>query len=473
MRKTKICSTIGPASSEIDIIEGLIKAGTDVFRLNFSHGSLHDHAEAIAKIRKASERFGLPIPIMQDLQGPKIRIGKIENDSMQLKRGQKVVVTTTRTGGKNRSLWTSYRGLPRDLHKDDRILLDDGLIQLRVMSIKGNEIACRVIEGGILRSNKGINLPGVAISLPALTKKDKVDLSFGLKHDIDLVAISFVRNADDLRDIQRFMQRHKSHSLLISKLEKPEAVIDLDNILLVSDGVIVARGDLGVEIAVERVPSVQKRILNRCRRGGVPSIVATHMLESMRHSPRPTRAEVSDVANAVHEGADAVMLTAETAVGERPVQTVKMLARIIREAERELDLGCAGSAIAGRREKTVSDAVAEAACQAAKELRVKVIVTLTQSGYTARMIAKYKPEAAILAFTPHPAVCRQMNMYWGVKPRLMNFSGDLQKILKQLDETLIKEKIALLHENIIVVLGLPFLAQGTTNQMTVHTIGTA
>ena len=329
MRKTKIICTIGPSSSDKKTIEDLITAGTDALRLNFSHGSLHEHADVIKKIRQVSNKFALPITIIQDLQGPKIRIGKVENDSIKLSRGKEIVLSAKRTTGNESQLWTSHRGLAKDVAVGDRVLLDDGLIQLKVKKIDGNKIICRVIEGGVLSSNKGVNLPGIAVSLPSLTKKDKVDLSFGLSHEVDMVAVSFVRNAEDLAEIRRIINRHKSLTLLVSKFEKPEAVVDAEEILQKSDAVIVARGDLGVEMPVEKVPPVQRHIVKECRSRGIPSIIATHMLESMRTQPRPTRAEVSDVANAVYESADSVLLTAETAVGKRPVQTVKMLARII------------------------------------------------------------------------------------------------------------------------------------------------
>ncbi|MCR4439748.1 MAG: pyruvate kinase [bacterium] len=470
MRRTKICCTIGPASACQKTIENLIRAGMDVARLNFSHGTHEEHAEAIAMIRRASEQLGVPVAIMQDLQGPKLRIGQVAGGSLTLLRGQEVTILAQEAEADPGVLTTWYLHLPKDVRPGDKILIDDGLIQLKVLATTDRSVTCKVIEGGTVTSYKGINLPGVEVSSPALTDKDRKDLLFGLAQGVDLVAVSFVRRAADVAAVRELIAAQGAPVRVIAKIEKPEALVDLDAILRTSDGVIVARGDLGVELPLERVPVVQQQIVHRCRQTGVPCIVATQMLESMRTQPRPTRAEVTDVANAIQEGADAVMLTAETATGERPVQVARMLARIIRAVEGEERYLRSEAPPRPAATPTVADAVADSACRAAADLKARAIVTLTQSGYTACMIAKYRPEAPIVAFTPHVAVQRQMQLVWGVRPRLLQFSDDLQDLLERIDAHMLAARLASPGDLLVVVMGFPIPRRGTTNLITVHQV---
>jgi len=469
MRRTKICCTIGPASACQKTIEDLIRAGMDTARLNFSHGTHEQHGEAIVMIRKAAEKLGVPVAIMQDLQGPKLRLGRVPGGTLTLRRGQEVTIVAQEAAGPD-VLTTAYQNLAKDVHPGDKILIDDGLIQLKVLRTRGEAVICRVLEGGPVTSFKGINLPGVAVSSPALTEKDKQDLLFGLAQNVDYVAVSFVRRAADVLAVREIIAQQQAPAAVVAKIEKPEALADLDAILSVSDGVIVARGDLGVELPLERVPVVQQHIVYRCRQVGVPCIVATQMLESMRTQPRPTRAEVTDVANALQEGTDAVMLTAETATGERPVQVTRTLARIIRAvegAERYVRVEAPPRPVAT---PTVADAVADSACRAATDLKATAIVTLTQSGYTARMIAKYRPTAPIIAYTPHAAVQRQMQLVWGVRPRLLHFSDDLRDLLGTIERDMCATKMASPGDLLVVVMGFPIPRRGTTNLITVHQV---
>lgn len=470
MRKTKICCTIGPASACQRTIEDLIGAGMDTARLNFSHGTHEEHGEAIAMIRKAAERLGVPVAIMQDLQGPKLRVGEVSGGSVSLRRGQQVTIVSRRENPAPGVLTTSYQNLPKDVHPGAKILIDDGLIQLKVLSTSDDAVTCRVIEGGLVSSFKGINLPGVNISSAAITEKDKEDLLFGLAQGVDYVAVSFVRRATDIMAVREIIAQQQVPTRVVAKIEKPQALADLDAILQASDAVIVARGDLGVELPLEKVPVVQQQIVLRCRQAGVPCIIATQMLESMRTQPRPTRAEVTDVANAIQEGTDAVMLTAETATGQRPVQVTRMLTRIVRtvEAAERYVRTEAPARLPGT--PAVADAVADAACRAASDLKATAIVTLTQSGYTARMIAKYRPAAPIVAFTPHLSVQRQMQLIWGVRPRLLRFGEDLRQILQAIDEDMRAAGLASPGDLLVVVMGFPIPRRGTTNLITVHQV---
>ncbi len=470
MRKTKICCTIGPASASAKTISQLIRAGMDVARLNFSHGTQHDHAKSIAMIRRAAEQAGVPVAIMQDLQGPKLRIGRVPGGALTLVRGQEVTLVATTADQAPGVLTTPYLDLPKDVRRGDKILIDDGLVQLKVLETKGASVRCRVLEGGVLTDNKGINLPGVAVSSPALTPKDRDDLLFGLAQGVDFVAVSFVRRAADVQAVRELVAQHNPTVKVVAKIEKPEALADLEAILQVTDAVIVARGDLGVELPLEQVPMVQQKVVSRCRQVGVPCIIATQMLESMRSTPRPTRAEVTDVANAIGEGVDAVMLTAETATGVRPVQVTATLARIIRTAESQGMLRSADMPLSGRRLRSVADAIADSACRAAHDLKARAIVTLTQSGYTARMIAKYRPAAPIVAFTPELMTQRHLQIVWGVHPLLLQFTDNLHDLLERIDAKMCAARLAAPGELLVVVMGFPIPRRGTTNLITVHRV---
>ncbi len=410
MRKAKIIATLGPASCTPAVIERLIAAGVDVARLNFSHGTHEDHRASADMVRAASERAGRPVAILLDLQGPKIRVGKLRGGKMILKDGDEVSLTVSTAHGNGGRIPCTYEGLPGDVKKGDPILLNDGRLRLEVLRVKKTEVQCRVLHGGLLTDHKGINLPGTAVSIPALTEKDVDDLLFGLSLGIDYVAISFVRSADDVR----MVRRHASTIPVIAKLEKPQAVDRIEEIAIAAEGVMIARGDLGVEMPLERVPLIQKTAIERTNFHGKIAIVATQMLESMIEAPSPTRAEVSDVANAILDGADAVMLSAETAAGAYPVESVEQMARILTEVERSARYQALPDPMLDRGESTFATAVAKACAAAAGQLSIGTICVYTRTGETARQIAEYRPHARILAFTPRREAYLRMALYWGV-----------------------------------------------------------
>src|SRR6202790_2303461 len=414
-RHSKIVCTIGPASRSPRVIERLLDAGMDVARLNFSHGSHADHAHSIATLRSAAVKIQKPISILADLQGPKIRPGPLAGKSpVQLQSGPPFIITTARELGDSTRVSTTFRPLPREVHRGDRILLSDGLIELRVEQVRGQEVICQVVNGGALGENKGINLQGIQLRVTALTPKDRQDLTFALKHGANYIAVSFVRRPEDVVLAKTLIRRAGKDTPVIAKLEKPEAIVNLDAILRVADGVMVARGDLGVEMNPERVPVVQKTIIKRAREFRRPVITATQMLESMTENPRPTRAEASDVANAIFDGSDAVMLSAETASGKYPVEAVSIMARIIEEAESSIE---EFPRPAPQERLKVAETVAELVCHASRELHMKLIAVFTHSGFTARLISRYRPLVPIVAFSPEPEIRRRMSLYWGVTSR--------------------------------------------------------
>src|SRR5437016_5725771 len=414
-RHSKIVCTIGPASRSPKMIDRLLGAGMDVARLNFSHGTHEEHAKNISTLRAAAIEHEKPIAILADLQGPKIRTGPLAGGSpVILRTSQKFVITTARVLGDSTRVSTVFRPLPREVHRGDRILLSDGLIELRVEQVRGQEVICQVVNGGALGEHKGINLPGIQLRVPALTPKDRIDLVFALKHGVNYIAVSFVRRPEDVVLAKNLIRRAGKDTPVIAKLEKPEAIESLDAILRVADGVMVARGDLGVEMNPERVPVVQKMIIAKAREFRRPVITATQMLESMTENPRPTRAEASDVANAIFDGSDAVMLSAETAAGKYPVDAVSMMARIIEAAEgsvREFPRP------AQQEQLKIPGAIAESVCHASHELHMKLIAVFTHSGFTARLVSRYRPLVPIVAFSPEQETRRRLAMIWGVYPR--------------------------------------------------------
>jgi pyruvate kinase len=422
MRHTKIVATLGPASESEERLRQLIEAGLDVVRLNFSHGTHAEHAERIARVRSVAAALGKPVAILQDLQGPKIRTGELASDiPVLLKDGAEFVITTESTLGDAQRVSTTYQGLPGDAAPGDRILISDGLIELTVTAVRGNEVVTRVVHGGTLREHQGINLPGSAVSAAAITEKDREDLAFGLKQGVDYVAMSFVRRADDVRELKQLIAAANKKTPVVAKIEKPQALDDLEAILQVTDVIMVARGDLGVEMAPEQVPIVQKDLIAAASRHNVPVITATQMLESMITNPRPTRAEASDVANAIFDGTDAVMLSGETAVGQFPVEAVAMMARIATATEgcRRFHEQFAIARSLGNRanaDGNTSLAIAHAARTIAASTNVSALVAFTQSGYTARLVSKDRPPVPIFALTPNEEVARRVSLYWGVTP---------------------------------------------------------
>jgi len=435
----------------------------DVFRLNFSHGSHDEHGRVLRTIRREAKAAGASICVLQDLQGPKIRVGKLKSGGpVYLETGRETAITTRSMVGTAACFPTSYRSLPGDVVKGDRILLDDGLLELRVLSVKGDTVHCRVVVGGPLREHKGINLPGVQVSAPALTAKDRRDLKFGLEVGVDAVALSFVRRASDLDSLRRAVRRAGAATPVIAKIEKPEAVAELDAILDAADGVMVARGDLGVEMAPERVPVLQKQIILKANRLGKPVIVATQMLESMLHSPRPTRAEASDVANAIFDMTDAVMLSGETAVGEYPVEAVRMMTRIAEAAEevvRKPHEEFGGTL-------SVPAAVADAAVHAAEESSAAALVVFTLSGSTARLLAQRRPACPIHAFSPNATTCQRLAMVWGVQPRPIRMAKSGGSLFEEAARALLQAKVVARGDTLVCVAGETPTA-GSTNVMKV------
>lgn len=468
-RHSKIVCTIGPATRSPRMIRKLLQAGMDVARLNFSHSNHDEHADSIAMLREAAMEMKKPIAILADLQGPKIRTGALAGGGTVLLRpGQRFVITTAKVLGDSTRVNTTFYPMPREVKRGDRILLSDGLIELRVEATKHNEVICQVVNGGVLGEHKGINLPGIDLHVPALTDKDRVDLRFALAQGADYVAASFVRRADDVKLAKALVKRAGKDTPVIAKLEKPEAIENLDEILLASDGVMVARGDLGVEMNPECVPVVQKNIIARAREHRRPVITATQMLESMTENPRPTRAEASDVANAIFDGSDAVMLSAETATGKYPVDAVQMMARIIEEAEASVH---EFPRPAGTERLKVAETIAELVCHASRELHMKLIAVFTHSGFTARLVSRYRPLVPIVAFSPEVNTRRRMALLWGVMPRRIVDIKTIDALPALAEKRLLEERLVKKGDVIALVAGTPMGVRGTTNTMKFHVIG--
>jgi pyruvate kinase len=470
-RHSKIVCTIGPATRSPRMIRKLIQAGMDVARLNFSHGDYGAHAESIALLREASAGLKKPVAILADLQGPKIRTGALAGGgTVLLRSGQKFVITTAKVLGDSTRVNTTFHPMPREVKRGDRILLSDGLIELRVEETNHAEVICRVVNGGILGEHQGINLPGVKLRVPALTEKDRVDLRFAVARGVDYIAVSFVRRPEDVALAKALVRRAKKDTPVIAKLEKPEAIENLDEILRVSEGVMVARGDLGVEMNPERVPVVQKNIIARAREFRRPVITATQMLESMTENPRPTRAEASDVANAIFDGSDAVMLSAETATGKYPVEAVAMMARIIEEAEASIH---EYPRPAAQEKLEVAETVAELVCHASRELHMKLIAVFTHSGFTARLVSRYRPLVPIVAFSPEAETRRRMALLWGVTSRRIVDIKKIDGLAAIAEKRLLEERLVKKGDVIGIVAGTPMGIRGTTNFMKFHVIGSA
>ncbi len=469
-RRAKIVCTLGPATSSQEAITALIGAGLDVARLNLSHGTRDDHQRAYQRVRAGSDATGRSVGVLADLQGPKIRLGTFPQGPVWLKPGAEFVITTDDIPGTEREAATTYQGLADDVRAGDRILIDDGNVQLDVLGVSGNRVRTRVVVGGKISDHKGINLPGVAVSAPALTAKDEADLRWALELGADLVALSFVRTPDDAAKARKIMGETGRHVPLIAKIEKPEAVSVLPDIVDAFDGIMVARGDLGVELPLEQVPTVQKRAIRLARERARPVIVATQMLESMISAPRPTRAEVSDVAGAVAEGADAVMLSAETSVGKYPVETVATMARIVTVAE-ESSLRAESSH--ARVPTTTGGAIARAAAEVGAIVGAKALVAFTMSGETARRLARYRSPIPLLAFTTEPATRSQLALTWGVETFLVDTVHHTDDMVHEVDSALVNLRRCAIGDKIVIVAGSPPGSPGKTNALRVHQIGDA
>jgi pyruvate kinase len=470
----KIICTIGPASQSVDQLVKLIVAGMDVARLNFSHGTYDEYQKIFENIREARKQTGEHIGILQDLSGPKIRTGVLKEKSIVLREGAEFTFTTKEVVGTVDLVSTTYKNLPTDVEVNDTILLDDGKMSLKVLSKTDSNVRCLVVNGGILSEHKGMNLPGVRVSASSVTEKDIEDLKFGLANDIDYVALSFVRGPDDIRKLREIIVNETKRGRrfpIIAKIEKAEAVSNIDKIIAEADGIMVARGDLGVEMPTEEVPIIQKMIVRECNERGVPVIVATQMLESMIENPRPTRAEATDVANAVLDGADAVMLSAETSIGKFPVEAVAVMDRIIRRAEvahkDRLDIIQKPDSL----QDNVFDAVARSACLLAKQVRAKAIVPITHSGVTALRISKYRPEAKIIAVTGREKVLCRLNIVWGVRGIIIpDYMDDTDTALKRIRDELKNMGYVEAGDYVVFTAGIPLMAKGTTNTVKVEKV---
>jgi pyruvate kinase len=473
MRRAKIICTIGPACHSEAAMRDLMRLGLDVARLNFSHGTHEDHARSIERLRRAATREGRTVCILQDLQGPKIRTGRLErHEAIVLKSGSQVTITPREIAGTAACISTTFPDLAREVEAGTRILLSDGRIELQVRAVRGKDVVCDVVNGGTLGEHQGINLPGIALSIPALTGKDRKDLEFGLKHGVDAVALSFVRSAADVRTAKQIITRRGSDVPVIAKLEKPQAIDHLEEILEAADGVMVARGDLGVELAPEKVPVIQKHVIRRAAAWRRPVITATQMLESMIENPRPTRAEASDVANAIFDGTDAVMLSAETATGRYPREAVAMMARIVAEAESNI-----AEFMQPRRRRdhhgiSVAETICESIAHAAEDLPMGAIAVFTETGNTARMISKYRPQAPIYAFTHVGTVVQRANLLWGVHPVRCRQARSAEQMVMMAQRELLRRSVLKTGDVLGVVAGTR-QASGSTNLMRLHVVASA
>ena len=473
-RRTKIVCTMGPACNKEETIAALIAAGMNVARLNFSHGTHDEHAALIAAIRRMSRRLSKPVSILQDLQGPKIRTGVLAGgDPVMLKDQAQFTITTRMIQGTNSEVSTTYEGLPGDVHRGDRLLLDDGRLELAVESVDPTDVHTRVVHGGILKEHKGINLPGVIVNIPSMTAKDHEDLAFGVAQGVDYIAISFVRRAQDVADVKRSLVEVDPSAAklpIIAKLEKPSALDNLDEILQVADGVMVARGDMGVELSPQQVPTAQKRIIAAANRQRKIVITATQMLESMMTNPLPTRAEASDVANAIYDGSDAVMLSGETATGEYPIESVRMMAAISKEAEAHIE---EWGRWHGAHESTSDDSVAlaRAACELATDRDVSAIAIFTLTGRNARIMSKARPRVPILAFTPDQKTYQRLPLLWGVAPYLIPQADTVEAMLAHVEAGMLYDSPVRAGQQVIVIAGLPPSKMVPANFILLHTVG--
>ncbi len=467
MRKVKIVCTLGPATAGVPRLVELIEAGMDVARLNFSHGDYAAHQSMFCDVRAAARQVGRPITVFADLCGPKIRVGRMQGGQVVLQKGKTLVLGTGEFLGTAERVPHTYLPLARDVKPGDPILLDDGLLQLRVDSIAGDDVVCRVVDGGMLKDKKGMNLPGSALSVPALTDKDKQDIVFGRELGVDWFALSFVRNPRDLEEAKAL----SGGIPIIAKIEKPEAVSNLDAILDAADAVMVARGDLGVEAGHEKVPLVQKRILREIKLRAKPGITATQMLDSMIKNPRPTRAEVSDVANAVLDGTDAVMLSAETSVGDYPVEAVKTLGRIIDEIEQHENYMTEGKDRPDVRERTFSSSIAEAAAEIAEDLRLAAIAVYTESGHSASLLSAQRPLANIVAFSRHEKILGRLGLLWGVRPLFGEWVEGVAGVVNQTEQELVRHGLAQVGDDILITFGMVLGAEPfQTNLLKLHKV---
>ncbi|MBC8589688.1 pyruvate kinase [Wansuia hejianensis] len=473
MKKTKIVGTIGPASESEDILRKLFISGLNVCRLNFSHGSHDEHKVRIDTIKKVREELKLPVAIMLDTKGPEIRLGNFKEGTIDLSQDDIFTLTSRDVLGDETIVNMSYEGLPKDVKVGNRILIDDGLVELEVLEIINNtDIKCVALNGGTLKNHKGVNVPNVEINLPAITEKDIKDIIFGIENDVDFIAASFIRRAEDVTEIRRVLEENNGHHIqIISKIENQQGVDNIDEILMVSDGIMVARGDLGVEIETEIMPLVQKDLIKRCSLLGKPVITATQMLDSMMRNPRPTRAEVTDVANAILDGTSAIMLSGETAAGKYPVESVRTMYNIAIKTEESLDYAELLKAKSNSSRLTTTNAIGRATCYTAQDLEATAIITATSSGHTSKAISKFRPKAPIIAVTTTQEVMRKLALDWGVYPVLAPESKSTDEVISNSVEATIDSGYAKEGDLVVITAGVPAGMSGTTNLIKVHTIG--
>ncbi|WP_329379117.1 pyruvate kinase [Streptomyces sp. NBC_01351] len=471
MRRSKIVCTLGPAVDSYEQLKALIEAGMNVARFNFSHGSQAEHQERYDRVRKVSEDTGRAVGVLADLQGPKIRLETFAEGPVELVRGDEFTITTEDVPGDKSICGTTYKGLPGDVTKGDQVLINDGNVELRVTEVEGPRVKTIVIEGGVISDHKGINLPGAAVNVPALSEKDVDDLRFALRMGCDMVALSFVRDANDVKDVHKVMDEEGRRVPVIAKVEKPQAVENMAAVVDAFDAVMVARGDLAVEYPLEKVPMVQKRLIEMCRRNAKPVIVATQMMESMITNSRPTRAEASDVANAILDGADAVMLSAESSVGAYPIETVKTMSKIVTAAEEELLSKGLQPLVPGKKPRTQGGAVARAACEIADFLGGRALIAFTQSGDTARRLSRYRATQPILAFTTDPHTRNQLTLSWGVESYIVPHVDNTDAMVDLVDGELLKLNRYNEGDTMVITAGSPPGVPGTTNMVRVHHLG--
>ncbi len=470
-RRAKIVATLGPASNTEPVFRELVRAGVDVVRLNFSHGTHEEKLALIQMIRKVSREEHKPLCILGDLQGPKIRTSKLkDHQQVQLKAGQRITITPREVPGTASLVGTTFKTLAENVEQGSRILLSDGLIELRVHEVDGADVVCEIVNGGMLGENKGINLPGIPVRVPSLTQKDDEDLEFALKNGVDAIAVSFVRTAEDIRLVRNRVSAYGSETWIIAKLEKPQAIEQLDSILQVADGIMVARGDLGVEVPPERVPAIQKHIIRRASEYRKPVITATQMLESMIENPRPTRAEASDVANAVYDGTDAVMLSGESAMGKYPLEAVSMMSRIVQEAERTIKEQTGYQPRVHESHLSIAETICEATAHAAEDLDLRGIALFTESGTTARQLSKYHPAAPIFALSPIEVTINRLNLLWGTTPIRCPKVNSTEALVDLAENLLEQGGYVRPHEVIAIVAGTR-TKSGSTNFLRLHVLG--
>jgi pyruvate kinase len=472
IKSTKVVCTVGPSSHDEKVIAGMLKKGMNLARMNMAHGSYQFHSETVEITRKTSKMLGKHTGILLDLQGPKIRTGKLEKEPVELKKGDKITLTTEEVPGDWKQLSVNYSLLPEEAELGERIFLDDGNIELKVVDVLDKCVVCRIVNGGVIHSFRGVNLPDTKISTPALTAKDLKDLDFGLDMDVDYFALSFVRRPEDIIELKEKISKKGKDTPVVSKIEKPEAIENIDKIIDVSDAVMVARGDLGAETSPQDVPILQKMIIKKCNLAGKPVITATQMLESMISHPRPTRAEASDVANAIFDETDAVMLSGETAVGQYPVESVKVMADIAKITEKEMNRTKPHTVNRdkGSRGISVADSVCFSAFQITEVLKPKLIVSFTMSGRTAFLMSKYRPCVPIIAMSPRKEVLRRLSLFWGVHGLHIGMVRSTEELLSSAEKILIERKMCKENEMVVFIGGVPVLAGAETNMMKVHRV---